>query len=512
MSERTRHGATVPQVVVRVLLAVTVVVIAMRRGETDRTLLWLTLGSLLLLSALEMWVRSSRGVRRLRLRHLPTLSYTNPRPWQQGWMFALGVAPLWAALILGVIGAPIWLAAAIALEAVALAAWMVIREQHLIHVSNRANEELRGAIEQYHPEFVVYFAAKLGAEYQVGMWMPYFRRLGRRFIVVARYDSALVPLAAMTDAPVVLCRTLASLEATIVPSVKAVFYPNNGLTNTHYIEHRGMTHIWLNHGDSEKPACFNPVHNIYDRIFAAGQAGVDRYARHGVDIPAEKFEIVGRPQTSGIRRGKSAIGTVANPTVLYAPTWVGPYADSKLYSLPEGARIVEALLARGCTVIFRAHPLNYEYAEARRYIEAIWALLEADRDATGRVHLWGPPAEQTMDVKDCFNASDAMISDVSAIVTDYLQSQKPFSIVAAESNSEKLVAQAPVAVAAYVLAGDLNNLEQVLDDLLRVDPLAPQRARTRDYYLGDFAAGDPAAPFLDAVRRHLDAPGPRAGA
>ena len=47
------------------------------------------------------------------------------------------------------------------------------------------------------------------------------------------------------------------------------------------------------------------------------------------------------------------------PTVLYAPTWVGPYADSTVYSLPVGVPIVQALLDRGCRVIFRAHPLNY---------------------------------------------------------------------------------------------------------------------------------------------------------
>ena len=34
-----------------------------------------------------------------------------------------------------------------------------------------------------------------------------------------------------------------------------------------------------------------------------------------------------------------------------------------------------------------------------------------------------------MTIEDCFNASDAMISDVSAVVSDYLHSGKPFAIV-----------------------------------------------------------------------------------
>ena len=144
------------------------------------------------------------------------------------------------------------------------------------------------------------------------------------------------------------------------------FYVNNAARNTHFVERREMTHVWLNHGDSEKPACYNPVHAIYDLIFAAGQAGIDRYARHGVHIPAEKFRIVGRPQVEQILPARGPVAAIDEPTVLYAPTWQGPYADSRVYSLPVGKRIVEQALQRGARVIFRAHPFNYRYADARR--------------------------------------------------------------------------------------------------------------------------------------------------
>ena len=57
-----------------------------------------------------------------------------------------------------------------------------------------------------------------------------------------------------------------------------------------------LTHIYLGHGDSDKPPSYNPTHAMYDQIFAAGPAAARRYAAHGVSIPAEKFRIVGRPQ------------------------------------------------------------------------------------------------------------------------------------------------------------------------------------------------------------------------
>ena len=371
----------------------------------------------------------------------------------------------------------------------------------IARVTGRLNDELR----RFAPEFAVYFSSPVGAGYQVGMWLRYFARIGRPFIIVTRTAPMLNQIAQATRAadlrvPIILRPSLRSLEEVIVPSLKVAFYVNNAARNTHFVERRELTHVWLNHGDSEKPACYNPVHAIYDLIFAAGQAGIDRYARHGVHIPPEKFRIVGRPQVEQILLARGPIAAIDQPTVLYAPTWQGPYADSRVYSLPLGRQIVAEALRRQVRVIFRAHPFNYRYPDARAMIAEIGALLDADRDKSGREHLWGPAAEQEMSIEDCFNASDAMISDVSAVVSDYLHSGKPFAMVSIGTMPEELVVAAPAARAAYVLREDLSNLDSVFDDLLGADPLAAERHRTKIYYLGDFPDKNYADGFLDAAR------------
>jgi CDP-glycerol glycerophosphotransferase (TagB/SpsB family) len=376
--------------------------------------------------------------------------------------------------------------------------------------TERDELELRSALAAYRPEFVVYFASTVGANYQVGMWLPYFVRIGRPFIIVTRTAPMLAQIGRLCEeygvtAPLIYRRTLRSIEEIIVNSMNAAFYVNNAARNTHLVERRELTHVWLNHGDSEKPACFNPVHAIYDVIFAAGQAGIDRYARHGVSIPAEKFKIVGRPQVELITPARAPIGTIEQPTVLYAPTWQGPFADSRVYSLPVGRQIVEQLLAHGARVIFRAHPFNYRYPDAQKMIEEIGAVLEADREVSGREHLWGAAAELQMSVEDCFNASDAMVSDVSAVVSDYLHSGKPFAMVSVGRTPEQLLIDAPAARAAYVIRDDLSNLADVCDDLLRADPLVSVRNETKIYYLGDFPDENYADGFLAAARDVIDA-------
>jgi CDP-glycerol glycerophosphotransferase (TagB/SpsB family) len=373
----------------------------------------------------------------------------------------------------------------------------------------RGELRLQASLEGYRPEFVVYFASTVGANYQVGMWLPYFLRIGRPFIIVTRTAPMLSQIGDLCDelgvkVPLIYRKTLRSIEEIIVDSMTTAFYVNNAARNTHLVERRELTHVWLNHGDSEKPACFNPVHAIYDLIFAAGQAGIDRYARHGVHIPAEKFKIVGRPQVELISPARAPIGTIVQPTVLYAPTWQGPFADSRVYSLPVGRQIVEQLLAHNARVIFRAHPFNYRYPDAEKMIADIGAVLDADREVSGRDHLWGPAAEQHMSVEDCFNASDAMVSDVSAVVSDYLHSGKPFAMVSVGRTPEQLLVDAPAARAAYVIRDDLSNLVEVCNDLLDADPLGSVRNETKIYYLGDFPDENYADGFLVAARAVID--------
>ena len=301
--------------------------------------------------------------------------------------------------------------------------------------------------------------------------------------------------------PIIFRPTLRSVEEIVVPSLTTAFYVNNAARNSHLVERRELTHVWLNHGDSEKPACYNPVHAIYDLLFAAGQAGVDRYARHGVTIPTEKFRIVGRPQveviTARLPVGRWSTDRAVRPhlagAVLRQPGLLaagrstdraGPAGPGRPRGVPRP-------------------PVQLPLPRVRRPDHDIGRLLAADKAQTGRDHLWGPAAEQAMTVEDCFNVSDAMISDVSAVVSDYLRSDKPFAIVSVGRTPEQLLVEAPAARAAYVLREDLSNLTEVCDHLLGTDPLAGERARTRVYYLGDFP--EPYADgFLDAARAVVD--------
>src|SRR5699024_2383781 len=128
----------------------------------------------------------------------------------------------------------------------------------------------------------------------------YLERTGKRLLIMTTTDVAAKAIADVTDVPIAVRRTVANFEQMIGPNLGAVFYVNANSGNNLMVRYNQYQHVHLGHGDSDKPSSYNPTHGIYSRVFSAGQAAVDRYRAHGVNIPRERFEIVGRPQVEDI--------------------------------------------------------------------------------------------------------------------------------------------------------------------------------------------------------------------
>jgi len=450
--------------------------------------------------------------RRLRTVTFPVLINMPGLPQREGariapsTVYLLNLGAL-AALIAAGAGLTSWIALAITVVALGVCVAYGLDTFALYGQRRKTEQNLEKIITDYGPEFALHWQAPGGTAYQIGMWLPHLERLGRKFIVIVRTEVNLRDAQALTTAPIVLRRNLSDLDALVVPSLKAVFYTNTATRNCHMVRYNELHHIQLNHGDSDKAPSFNPVFRMYDRNFVAGQAAIDRFAANNVSMPEDIFVIVGRPQVENVTVAATPIQDVAAPTVLYAPTWSGFYADSNYSSLPAGVEIVRALLARGCQVVFRPHPYARKSDFLKANCEEIIALLAADAAASGRAHVFGPRAEQEMSVPDCFNASDALISDVSSVVADYLFSEKPMAMAAVSTSPQGFVEEFPLAKASYVIdarGGKVRNIDDVLDDLLGADSLATQRREMKAYYLGDIPADEYAERFRDEALKYLE--------
>jgi hypothetical protein len=370
---------------------------------------------------------------------------------------------------------------------------------------HRQGHGLVKALQKIKPKFALYWIAAPETAYQVSMWLPYLERLNEPFVIIVRSRVNFEDVRALTKRPIVICRYQDDLDSVVVPSLRAVFYTNNSPRNMHMVRFPGIKHIQLNHGDSDKAPSFNPVFRMYDKNFVAGQAAIDRFAANGVEMQRDDFVIVGRPQVENVNVVDTPISDVANPTVLYAPTWYGFNADSRYSSLAVGPLLIEALLRRGVNVIFRPHPYARRTATYAAAIERIYNLLSTD-PRPNSTHVFGKKAETEWSVFDCFNAADAMISDVSSVVNDFLYSGKPIAMMAVDVPAAEFPEVFPVAKACYIIearSDQLVDVETPINRLLGTDPLRSQRLSLRTHYLGDFPSDGYANHFLQAALEQI---------
>ena len=428
----------------------------------------------------------------LQARNLPGVPEepVDPPRWPYGWVGAV----ICGFLVLGFVAATLSLPAAVfpVLAVLAVAMLAVIRVPHARFTAY--NQEVLDKLRAYRPVLTMPYNGH--AEFHIGMWSPYLERTGQPFTVVTTDALAFQRVAERYTMPVIYaprgdCR---AIRAMLPKTVRAALYVYSR-DNDDFMKVRRMTHVWLHHGDSDKEASFRRKSAAYDVLVVAGQAAIDRYAAHGVHIPSEKFKILGRPQIENIETATASISTVDKPVVLYAPTWYAADYKNNHSSLPIGTAIVSALLARNATVIFRPHPANRKLPEAAAAIAAIHELLRADAEATSRPHRWGAAASDPT-FAELANAADAMVADVSGVVTDFMQSLKPFAMVATGDKTDTFRARFPSSRSAYVIEWDLSTLDDALDAMLGDDPLAPTRVERREYYLGGYENGESARAFV----------------
>ncbi|MCX5259112.1 CDP-glycerol glycerophosphotransferase family protein [Streptomyces canus] len=88
---------------------------------------------------------------------------------------------------------------------------------------------------------------------------------------------------------------------------------------------------------------------------------------------------------------------------------------------------------------------------------------------------------------DCFNVSDAMVSDISSVVSDFIASGKPYAVTdSAEVGAEEFKRQNTAVRAATILSNSAAELGELLGAVRdpAADPLAEDRVELKQYLLG----------------------------
>jgi len=296
----------------------------------------------------------------LRIPDAPPRLLTTNHSWR---LLMLDIPPMAGGVVTVFTGNYDWIAAGFGLGIGTGLAGCAVLAVHLSrHRRLAAPRQVLGSvnarIREHAPEVALYFSGGPQTIYQADMWLPVLARLNRPAVIIMR-ERWLVGQLGRTSVPVVCLDQQGDLADFELPTLKVVLYPSNNAKNIHMLRNRGMAHVFVGHGDSDKAASSNPFSKAYDEIWVAGQAGKDRYLRARVGVKPEDLRAVGRPQLADlVLAGRAA--AAGQITVLYAPTWEGwESAASPMSTIRMGVRLVSMLTADDrVRLLYRPHPLT----------------------------------------------------------------------------------------------------------------------------------------------------------
>jgi CDP-Glycerol:Poly(glycerophosphate) glycerophosphotransferase len=476
-----------------------VAVFLLRTGDLSRTALTVVLLCVIahhlavgLYEGLALMVRRRR-LRRIETRNLPVPGTYLPPPLPR-WLLAddarivlhtdlLFMAGLAWAFLSGSYRIIPPAAVLMVLAALVLPAGLVPQLLALLRLPGNEARLAAGqkAVHDLRPEVILHFSGGVSAVYQVNMWLETMEQLDQQVLVLLRERRYLEELAP-TTAPVLCLPFTSDLMTFSWPSAQVALYVANVGKNIHLLRVPTLKSAFIGHGDSDKAASFNPFTKVYDEVWVAGAAGRDRYLRAQVGVREDQIVFVGRPQLDRIQEA------VPRPegapfTVLYAPTWEGWTEEPDASSLlPMGREIVRALLGTaGVRVIYKPHPLTGTVNQA---------LSRVSDDIVGMLRVAGPSHLAVLGTErslyECFDESDALVSDISSVISDYLRSEKPYLVTnGADLPAEEFRAQNPSVGGAYLVGPKAVGLLEGLQLARTTDPLRSRRREVRTYLLGD---------------------------
>lgn len=418
--------------------------------------------------------------------------------------------------------------------------------------------QIQRQLGQFAPEVVLYFAGGPPASYQLEMWLEPVERLRQRALVIVRDRDVLASLDT-TSLPVVCVVDPRDMPMLELSNVRIALYVGNAAQNFDMLRRCGLRSVFVGHGDSDKASSSNSFSRVYDEIWVAGPLGRERYIAADVGVPADRIVEVGRPPLAHVRL--DARGADMPVTVLYAPTWEGPDDEPYHTSLSHiGKAIIDSLLAHpGIRVLYRPHPLTgvRDVAVARAHTEIV-RLLEAAgavgpkaagpspilapdagpadlldlakrtgearpasrADHQSRIDKWtqaywdAAPRDRhriltgpALDLFACFAVSDALITDISGVVSDFLMTDRPYAITNASGlPADEFRARYPSSAGGVLVGPDLDGMETFLAAASgHGDPMQAPRREIRLRLLGAVGA-DSFDRFQAAVDRLCSAP------
>lgn len=330
--------------------------------------------------------------------------------------------------------------------------------------------------------FVIHCGESLEAgSNQLLPWIPVFTQAHRDFLVIVRNEpiykwmKSTFPWVYTTYA-----KSASDVEEVIklLPSLKYVFYPSSTGNNIHLVRFNHLNHVFIGHGDSDKQSSAHKALRIYDEIWTAGQAHIDRFKNMNFDTAHLKFLKVGRPNLSNIL--KNSAKNLPFHKVLYLPTWEGVIEDTNYSSTHHSGSILQEVCFKfNISIDVKYHPFTGNRNKALQSIN------QNTQDIIIQDNLSSVIISKDINISTIIQNYNIFICDISGVVTECLAANCPI-FVYVPIDRKIIIAESDMTYSDYCYTySSLEELSEKVEIVLGGnDYLAEQRTKAMNYFLG----------------------------
>lgn len=329
--------------------------------------------------------------------------------------------------------------------------------------------------------YFVCFGEKSDSLYWLRDWLNVFSGFNVNFLIVLRSKELQDWI--FENYPSVDSVTVSGFQAIvdlykITASTTLALYPINSMYNHMFVRLTSVRHVFIGHGDSDKLSSANKVLRMFDEIWCAGQAQVDRMLNQGFDCRSLRLRKVGRP---GLLRliADSKSEKVKKNKLLYLPTWEGSDERWDYSSVAIIDKVIENItINTDLTMNVRLHPFT-----GRRIKSLNDKIRTTKKNYSSSDKVFFSGTEKPL--IDVLSDYDYFICDISSVVTECLALGRPIFLYKTDCNSIK-VAKSNISLESFCYTfSELNELNKKLKLVLGGnDYKIVKRAEAAEYFIG----------------------------
>jgi len=359
---------------------------------------------------------------------------------------------------------------------------------------NIQRKKINSDIEALSYNIALYFYGGMAEVYQMDQWLEAMESLDRvePICMIVRNKSVYNYLSPLTNIDIIYYDTINELLTAYEDSnFKVILYINNGMKNFQSLIYHRALHIHLNHGESEKSSMHSNQCKCYDYTYVVGDAALDRYKRHIINIKRANYIKIGRPQFDYVKEVQKNFD---RKVILYAPTDESTHISMRYTSIERlGLKIVDTILGNPeYQLVYRPHPSTGKNSkEVDRINKKIIEKVDSAENGT---------VEKDLNAIDLLSVVDLAIFDNSSLIIDFLHFNKPMFATNMFISEYHDIKPFKMLKGCMMLDEEnIDNLNQLISEQLEKDPLKEQRVKIREYYLGDYKKGESTTLFIKKV-------------